>query len=277
MGWLFTLRNKKDFHEAALAQNVDKVKRLVSSGMKVDARDSNGCTALHLAATLGHESVVVVLIASGANVNLKDKDECTPLHRAAAAGQARIAKLLLEAGADKNPKDRKQLTPLSVAKRVSSISTATAHFGGFAGIPITTGAASGLSKIGSGCDDVVALLIAAGAEGATKREEQMLMLAASRGDLATIKRLFAVGVGKNTATWYQGECQIQETFTTALHCAICCNQVEVVQFLVAAGCDLNILGNGGKTPLGLANLFVQKLGRKDDTIVKILRKAGTKD
>ena len=47
---------------AAQKGSVDTVKELLSRGAKVNARDNNGCTALHWAARNGHSEVVLALL-----------------------------------------------------------------------------------------------------------------------------------------------------------------------------------------------------------------------
>jgi len=57
-------------------------------------------TALHLAATAGHEAVVRMLLAAGADKEARGYDQSTPLIRATLEGHATVAQMLLAAGAD---------------------------------------------------------------------------------------------------------------------------------------------------------------------------------
>ena len=58
--------------EAAWANNVQEVRRLLSEGADVNARYKLGWTALMVAAISHNESVVQVLLAADADPNLRD-------------------------------------------------------------------------------------------------------------------------------------------------------------------------------------------------------------
>uniref|UniRef100_A0A4X1UX60 ClpB family mitochondrial disaggregase n=1 Tax=Sus scrofa TaxID=9823 RepID=A0A4X1UX60_PIG len=138
--------------EAARANNVQEVRRLLSQGADVNARHKLGWTALMVAAISRHDSVVQVLLAAGADPNLGDdfssvyktakeqgvhslevlvtrEDDfnnrlnnrasfkgCTALHYAALADDYRTVKELLDGGA--NPLQRNEMghTPLDYAR-----------------------------------------------------------------------------------------------------------------------------------------------------------------
>ena len=96
---------------------------LLIEGAYVDAKDPEGKTALHMAASLGKEAVVRTLLKYGADVGAKtipggsvsNRKHCggrTPLHWAAANGYEGIVQLLLENKADVAVVNTTQRTPL---------------------------------------------------------------------------------------------------------------------------------------------------------------------
>ena len=77
------------------------VKLLLDHHADVDARDSDGATALWHAADLDDPSITATLLAHGASVEAADQASGdTPLIRAARVGRDRIVSLLLAKGAD---------------------------------------------------------------------------------------------------------------------------------------------------------------------------------
>eukprot|EP01047_Picozoa_sp_COSAG01_P006630 COSAG01_NODE_243_length_20572_cov_24.956137_2_plen_560_part_00 len=64
-------------------------------------RDAYGCTALHVAASLGFFDVASILLGAGsAGIDSADNDGWTPLHEACKTGQVQSAGLLVSAGAN---------------------------------------------------------------------------------------------------------------------------------------------------------------------------------
>ena len=84
----------------------------MAAGADVNAKDENGWTPLHHAATWDSKEIVELLIAKGADVNAKNDDESTPLHY---AETKEVAELLIAKGADVNAKDEDGETPLYYA------------------------------------------------------------------------------------------------------------------------------------------------------------------
>ncbi|KAM0253974.1 hypothetical protein ACHAQJ_006987 [Trichoderma viride] len=76
------------------------VQVLVQLGAEIDARDHMDETALQRAARSGHEDVIKVLLDKGANVNMKASSDWTALMSAVSSGNIKVVKMLVEAGAD---------------------------------------------------------------------------------------------------------------------------------------------------------------------------------
>ncbi|MFH1643903.1 MAG: ankyrin repeat domain-containing protein [bacterium] len=69
-----SINPKQTFFSAAAQGNFEAVKKALSKGVKIDARDSNGKTALIWAVSAGDQKIVEYLIDNGANVYIKDKE-----------------------------------------------------------------------------------------------------------------------------------------------------------------------------------------------------------
>lgn len=87
---------------AAAAGDLPSCVRLLAGRRQTRfARDELGRTALHLAASAGHEAVVRALLEAAAprELDATDTAGCTALQRAAADGHEQVVRLLLSHGA----------------------------------------------------------------------------------------------------------------------------------------------------------------------------------
>jgi hypothetical protein len=85
---------------SAALGHAKNVQMLLKLGAKVDARDHMDKTALQRAARSGHEDVITALLGKGANVNMKASSDWTALMSAVSSGNIKAVKILIEAGAD---------------------------------------------------------------------------------------------------------------------------------------------------------------------------------
>ena len=93
--------------------NREAVRRqLEQDGIDVNAKNSEGYTALILASSNGHKEIVEMLLEKGADVNAKDKYNATALIKASSNGHKEIVEMLLEKGADVNAKTHNGSTAL---------------------------------------------------------------------------------------------------------------------------------------------------------------------
>ncbi len=89
---------------------------LAEKGIKPDAADRDGFTALHWACWSGLDGVALELINHGLDINQAEDNGYTPLMLAAMRGNASTVKMLLQLGADASPKNYKGETALELAE-----------------------------------------------------------------------------------------------------------------------------------------------------------------
>jgi ankyrin repeat protein len=85
--------------EASKKGDLAKVQEFINTQAEVNAKDTDGMTALMWASGNGHDEVAKALIAAGADVNAKTKNGVTALMVASKKGHVEIVKLLRAAGA----------------------------------------------------------------------------------------------------------------------------------------------------------------------------------
>jgi cytohesin len=103
------------FLKAMKKGDIEGIKKLISQGADVNAKDNRGMTPLHKAAYYGRRQMAKVLIAKGANVNETDTAGQTPLHIAANFGALFVPELLLANGANISARDKAGNTPMHAA------------------------------------------------------------------------------------------------------------------------------------------------------------------
>eukprot|EP01117_Protostelium_nocturnum_P016737 TRINITY_DN6690_c0_g1_i3.p1 TRINITY_DN6690_c0_g1~~TRINITY_DN6690_c0_g1_i3.p1 ORF type:complete len:310 (-),score=69.97 TRINITY_DN6690_c0_g1_i3:69-998(-) len=103
-------------HCAASSDSLAAVQSLIKLGAQInpDESTSDGWTALHAAAGSSLE-VTKFLLKKGAKVNVKNKEGLTPLHVACTSGGSGIIDILLYNKADKNACNDMGVTPLHLA------------------------------------------------------------------------------------------------------------------------------------------------------------------
>ena len=92
---------KGNIHEAAIAGDLHKVKKLVAGGVDINKQGNKKVTPLHVAAYQGntrHIALAKWLLANGADLKARDYEGKTPLDVANARGNTEIADVLREGG-----------------------------------------------------------------------------------------------------------------------------------------------------------------------------------
>ncbi|KAL7691506.1 putative ankyrin repeat-containing domain-containing protein [Plasmopara halstedii] len=90
---------------AAANGDVKELEDLLLQGARINDTNSEGYTALQVAAKKGKDDCVTFLLQEGANVNQRDSDGFSALHEAAFFGYDNIARILLSYGIDKTFKN----------------------------------------------------------------------------------------------------------------------------------------------------------------------------
>jgi hypothetical protein len=93
---------------------------LNSPGIDIEAKASNGDTALMVACYKGNLAAAEALVAKGAEIN---RPGWTPLHYAAASGSNEIVQMLLDKSAYIDAESPNKTTPLMMAARAGHIMT----------------------------------------------------------------------------------------------------------------------------------------------------------
>jgi ankyrin repeat protein len=102
-------------HMAASYNQCDVAVEFLEKGSIVNARSKYGYTPLHMAANyIANPQVAEILIAKGANVNARDEDGNSPLHFAIIRNSELLVELLLKNGADVLMKNENQKTAMEL-------------------------------------------------------------------------------------------------------------------------------------------------------------------
>ncbi|XP_067908702.1 poly [ADP-ribose] polymerase tankyrase-2 isoform X4 [Heterodontus francisci] len=219
--------------EAAKAGDLDVVKKLCTRH-NVNCRDIEGrqSTPLHFAAGYNRVSVVEYLLQNGADVHAKDKGGLVPLHNACSYGHYEVAELLVKHGAVVNVADLWRFTPLheAAAKGKYEICKLLLLHGADPTKKNRDGNTA-LDLIKDGDTDIQDLLSG----------DAALLDAAKKGCVARVKKL---------CTTDNVNCRdTQGRHSTPLHLAAGYNNLEVAEYLLQHGADVNAEDKGGLIPL----------------------------
>ena len=242
-----TSKKIQELIQAAAAGDISKVRRVLNTGVSIDARyarddsEFSGKTALMVASSRGYSELVRDLIRRGASVNLKHYSGETALMFAADSGNENTIKALLGAGADPNATvgtpHAGELTPLSITIN-------TDHPQRY---------------------EIAKILLAAKAEVNPKGRFFMSPLMHALMDLEMVKLLIMHGADVN-----------QKNFRgmTPLMGAAGGRNVSVVRYLIEKGADVNARDRDGYTALTYAENTRTMFGAEErDEIIQVLKRA----
>ncbi|XP_060795530.1 poly [ADP-ribose] polymerase tankyrase-2-like isoform X1 [Neoarius graeffei] len=219
--------------EASKSGDLETVKKLCTL-QNVNCRDAEGrqSTPLHFAAGYNRVAVVEYLLQHGADVHAKDKGGLVPLHNACSYGHYEVAELLVIHGAVINVADLWKFTPLheAAAKGKYEICKLLLQHGADPSKKNRDGNTP-LDLVKEGDTDIQDLL----------RGDAALLEAAKKGCLTRVKKLCSLGNVNCRDT--------QGRHSTPLHLAAGYNNLEVAEYLLQHGAEVNSQDKGGLIPL----------------------------
>lgn len=158
---------QSELADAAMANDLATVERLLQAGFDPALGQADGSTALHWAAYRGNAELAERLLKAGADSTAMTRNGSTPLWLAAQRGDARIISLLLEAGASANEVLPLGRRPLMLAARsgvVEAVEVLLAHGAEVNAAESERGTTALMQAADQGHADVMQVLIAHGAD-----------------------------------------------------------------------------------------------------------------
>jgi quinoprotein dehydrogenase-associated probable ABC transporter substrate-binding protein len=204
-----------ELNNAIVANDIDRVRYLMTHGAHVNAPDPEGYTPLINATRFGFVGVATYLVEHNADVNTADHSGWTALTYAAWDDSPDLIKMLLQHGAKLNATENEGLTPLAIAAQNGKVKATEA-------------------------------LIAAGADvnaPVAKGGYTPLMLASISGSRELAALLVDHGAKVNA---------VNPGGVTALMIAAAGNHTNVVELLLKLGADVNARSEDGRTALSIA-------------------------
>jgi len=254
--------------EAARKQDQTAVRTLLTEKPDVNARASDGSTALLWAAHWSDLDTADLLLRAGAEANTANDFRTTPLSEACINGNSALVRLLLKSGANPNTAIATGETPLMTCARSGSADSVPMLVEYGAAINAKEPTQNQTALMWAAAEhhpDVVKALIDAHADlkAHSKQGFTAIHFAARVGDLESVKLLLAAGVDVNILTETESgtnrvtnQLGIAKTIGTIgytpMLVAVVRGRVELALYLLDHGADPNILA-AGYTPLHWAS------------------------
>ncbi|CAG0883067.1 unnamed protein product [Cyprideis torosa] len=229
--------------EAAKQGDLILVRRIVGACPQlVNCRDMEGrhSTPLHFAAGYNRVAVVEFLLQHGADVASKDRGGLVALHNACSYGHYEVCELLVRHGAAVNVCDLWKYTPLheAASKGKADIVKLLLQNGADRNRKNRDGKTP-LDLVKEGDEEVADLL----------RGEAALLEASKKGSVSRVKNLVTLSPAMINCRDSQGR------NSTPLHLAAGYNNLEVAEYLLENGADVNAQDKGGLIPLHNASSY----------------------
>jgi ankyrin repeat protein len=225
-------------HAAAKLGDANKVTACLERGTDVNAKDENGQTALHIAASNKHKDIAELLTAKGADVNAKDKWGYTPLYYSIwnEDEDKDLTGLLVSKGADVSLTAEKDYPPIYYAVWNEDLDTVKLLVANGARFDVKDqdGWTAFRYAAWQGNRELVEFFVSKGANVSG------IHGAACVGDLDRVKGFVEKGTDVDTKDgmgW------------TALYWAASTGRRDVVEFLIAEGANVDTKAEDKTTPL----------------------------
>ena len=195
--------------------DAELVQTLISLGVNVNTKFSDGLSALWIAAFTNNRDMIEVLADGKANMNIKDKNGKSVLMWAVENDKKEVANILIKHGANVNLMDNKKRTAL-------------------------------MSAVLADKPRMVHMLVKNDAKIDIKDSEgnSPILVAASRGNTGLVKLFLEHGSFVNSSDMFGN---------TPLLISLHKNFDDITELLLAKGADLNKANNNGETPLIVAS------------------------
>ncbi len=156
------------FVAQAGAGATDMAQLFLTAGMSVDARSTEGRTALHEAAAAANEEAMGWLLEHGASLQAADADGCAVIWRPVLEPDPRVLTYLLEQGAAVDSRDSRGRTPLVHAAAADEVDIVRLLLDGHADVNAKTaiGVTPLMNAAVTGGPEMLGMLLDAGADSA---------------------------------------------------------------------------------------------------------------
>lgn len=234
-----------DVHRAAQAGDVARLKALIDASPElVNAKNEDGDTPLHTAATAGRTEAALYLIGRGADIEARNSADQSPLLYAAYVGDAALVDTLVARGAKFDYQDTRGNSPFHFAARGGhmAIVELLASKGARLDLKGNQGRTPLFLAAMNGRTEVVKFLLARGARPGTAADDGQTPLTAAleNGHAGTAEAFLDAGVP------IEGD---EKALNRFMHLAADAGSDRIVDALLAKGASLDDVGAKGRSLL----------------------------